>query len=85
MHAISTDHGIGLGVAAVRKTECYAAAALVQAGEFFRQVDHLRWYGRGETIVQITAMHAQVGRAVQLFRHWQLAHQSAAVPLAVQM
>ena len=38
-----------------------------------------------ERIVQVAAMHAQIGRAVEALRHGQLARDLAAVPDAVEM
>ena len=77
--------GIGRGTAAVGERQGDGACVLVEADEPAAEVDDLRRQGREQRLVQIGAVHAEVGRAVEALRHRQLAGDLAGVPHAVQV
>ena len=67
------------------KDSVTAAAGLVEADELLAEMNDLGGQHRQQRIVQIAAMHAQIGRAVEAFRHRQFARDFAGVPHAIEM
>ncbi len=83
--AVGADHRIGARARAVGEGEIDLAGGVVDSGELLAEMDAVGGNGRGERVVQIGAVHAEIGRAKQAFRHRQLARHHAGVPDAVEV
>ncbi len=64
---------------AVREAQRDAPAGLIEADQLLAEMDDLGRQHRGERVVQIGAVHAQIRRAVEAFRHRQLARHLAGI------
>ena len=86
MHAVGANHGVGFSSRAVGKLQRHAPrSALLEPRQLLAQMKNLRRQNRSQRVVQVRAMHAQIGRAEEALRHGQFAHHFARVPLPVQV
>ena len=85
MNAVRADHSVRLRARSVGKRERDLSCALFQSHQFLVEMDDFLRHHRGEGIVQVGAVHAQIGRAEEALRHGQFSHHLAGVPFAVQV
>ncbi len=84
--AVGRDNGVGLGVRSVGKADRHAAGTPVEIDELLVERDASIGHAGRQRVVQVAAVHEQVGRAV--FRlgvgaERQFVGESAGVPVAV--
>ena len=63
MNAIRADHGVRVRARSVCKCECDLPRILLQPHEFLVEMDDVLGHDRCKGVVQVRAMHAQIGRA----------------------